>query len=73
VARTYAFFDSSLGGENLPRTGACRQHLLRKNFYADPWELELELQSVFDLVQSTKLRLRKPINGWHPKSAPAKG
>lgn len=62
VAATYAFFDSALGGENLPENGPCRQHLLRKNFYSDPWELELEMQSVFDLVQRTKLRLARPLS-----------
>ena len=59
AASTYDFFDSSLGGENLPDGGPCRQHLLRKNFYPDPWELELEMQSVFDLVQKTKLFLAR--------------
>lgn len=62
AASTYDFFDSSLGGENLPAGGPCRQHLLRKNFYPDPWELELEMQSVFDLVQKTKLFLARPSN-----------
>jgi peptidoglycan/xylan/chitin deacetylase (PgdA/CDA1 family) len=62
VAATYTFFDSSLGGENLPHAGGQQRHLLRKNFYADPWELELEAQSIFDLVQKTKLRFARPFS-----------
>jgi peptidoglycan/xylan/chitin deacetylase (PgdA/CDA1 family) len=72
VASTYAFFDSSLGGENLPRNGTCQQHLFRKNLYSDPWELELELQSVFDLVQKCKLRLKQPFRSWHPQAVVGK-
>lgn len=41
---------SSLGGENLPARRGRPFHLLRKSPYAEPWELELELQSIFDLV-----------------------
>jgi peptidoglycan/xylan/chitin deacetylase (PgdA/CDA1 family) len=70
AASTYSIFLSSFGGENLPDKDKGQYHLLRKKFYFDSWELELELQSVFDLVQSTKLRLRKSFNGWHPRPAP---
>lgn len=59
AASTYSSFLSSFGGENLPREGQRQQHLLRKGFYSDPWELELEMQSVFDLVQRSKLKLRR--------------
>src|SRR5262245_58140826 len=48
----YSHFVSSFGGENLPQKGQDRQHLLRKNFHPNLWELELELQSVFDLRKS---------------------
>jgi peptidoglycan/xylan/chitin deacetylase (PgdA/CDA1 family) len=59
AASAYSLFDSPLGGENLPRKGTRQQHLFRKNFYPDAWELELEMQSVFDLVQSCKQTLKK--------------
>jgi hypothetical protein len=45
----YSHFASSFGGENMPQKGQKHQHLLRKNLHASLWELELELQSVFDL------------------------
>jgi len=72
AASTYSIFLSSFGGENLPQKGTGRQHLLRKGFYSDPWELELEIQSVFDLVQRSKLRLKRPLSGWRPDPATAK-
>ncbi len=72
AASTYWIFLSSFGGENLPRKGSGRQHLLRKGFYYDPWELELEMQSVFDLVQRSKLKLKRPLSRWRPEPAPAK-
>jgi peptidoglycan/xylan/chitin deacetylase (PgdA/CDA1 family) len=61
AASAYSLFDSPLGGENLPRKGTRQQHLFRKNFYPDAWELELEMQSVFDLVQSCKQTLKKLV------------
>jgi len=50
AAFTYPHVLSNFGGENLPDTGRSKGHLFRKNFYSNLWELELELQSVFDLV-----------------------
>jgi len=47
---TYHHVLSDFGGENLPGIGRSNGHLFRKNFYSNLWELELELQSVFDLV-----------------------
>src|SRR2546426_1009039 len=50
AAFTYPHVLSDFGGENLPDIGRSKGHLFRKNFYSNLWELELELQSVFDLV-----------------------
>ena len=50
----YPYVLSSFGGENLPNSNRENAHLYRKKAYADPWELELELQSVFDLVARVK-------------------
>ena len=50
AASTYPHVLSDFGGENLPDSGISRRHLFRKDFYLDLWELELELQSVFDLI-----------------------
>jgi len=72
AASTYSIFLSSFGGENLPQKGTGRQHLLRKGFYYDPWELELEMQSVFGLVQRSKLRLKRPLSSGRPEPATAK-
>jgi Polysaccharide deacetylase len=72
AASTYSIFLSSLGGENLPRKGTHRQHLLRKGFHFDPWELELEMQSVFDLVQTSRSRLKGPLSSWRPEPVTAK-
>lgn len=59
VARDgYRFFVSGFGGEN--HCGKPdHQHLLRKGFYANAWELELDLQSVFDLVKNIKQKLQR--------------
>jgi peptidoglycan/xylan/chitin deacetylase (PgdA/CDA1 family) len=51
---TYAHFLSSFGGENIPNGARSHAHLLRKPAYTEPWELELDLQSVFDLVGAAK-------------------
>lgn len=72
AASTYSIFLSSLGGENLPRKGTHHQHLLRKGFHFDPWELELEMQSVFDLVQTSRSRLKRPLISWRPEPVTAK-
>lgn len=53
----YPYFLSCFGGENFPSDAADHSHLLRKMAYANPWELELELQSVFDFVKITKRAL----------------
>ncbi|HTC93260.1 MAG TPA: polysaccharide deacetylase family protein [Terriglobales bacterium] len=58
AASTYAYFASCLGGENLPNQAMeGRRHFLRKTFYSDLWELELELQSVFDWVDAIKQKI----------------
>lgn len=66
AASTYSIVLSSYGGENIPHEGLKQQHLLRKGFYSDPWELELELQCVFDIVQSSKMRLKRTIAKLRP-------
>lgn len=56
AASTYRQYVSCFGGES-PAFGEKEQsHLFRKQFYENPWELELELQSVFDLVNVLKRR-----------------
>jgi peptidoglycan/xylan/chitin deacetylase (PgdA/CDA1 family) len=54
----YPHFLSAYGGENFPDPATGNAHLLRKNAYPEPWELELELQSVFDFVEGVKRALR---------------
>ena len=54
AAQTYLYYLSCHGGENLPNAPQRSSHLFRKSAYTEPWELELELQSVFDLVRSLK-------------------
>jgi peptidoglycan/xylan/chitin deacetylase (PgdA/CDA1 family) len=56
AASTYSHYLSSLGGESLANDEKPQSHLFRKTFYASSWELELELQSVFDLVDALKER-----------------
>lgn len=60
----YPHFLSAYGGENFPDP-AGNSHLFRKNAYPEPWELELELQSVFDFVESIK----RMLHLW-PKESP---
>ena len=50
----YCYFVSGFGGENHGTSHKNNQHLLRKGFYSNAWELELDLQSVFDLVDTIK-------------------
>ncbi|HTZ74130.1 MAG TPA: polysaccharide deacetylase family protein [Candidatus Aquilonibacter sp.] len=64
AASAYPHFLSAFGGENFPDRTNANSHLFRKNAYPEPWELELELQSVFDLVESAKRKLR--LSGGHP-------
>ncbi len=54
AASVYPYFVSGLDGENLPARNINPAHLFRKNFYPNQWELELELQSVFYLVDRWK-------------------
>lgn len=55
----YRHFASGFGGDNHCAVQQDHQHLLRKNFYANTWELELDLQSVFDLTGKIKQTLRE--------------
>src|SRR2546426_8947919 len=54
AASTYPHVLSDFGGENLPDTGRSNRHLFRKDFCSNLWELELELQSVFDLIAAMR-------------------
>lgn len=51
---TYSHFVSFFGGEGCAENNGNHSHLLRKRFYSNRWELELELQSVFDQVETIK-------------------
>jgi len=57
AASAYPHFLSAFGGENHPDQDQAHAHLFRKNAYPEPWELELELQSVFDLANGAKRAL----------------
>jgi len=67
AASTYQSLFSSYGGENLPCDGHVKPHLLRKGFYFDPWELELEMQSVFSLAQNIKEKFKQALDRLRPK------
>jgi len=54
AASMYPYFASGLDGENLPNKTINMPHLFRKNLYPNRWELELELQSVFQRVDQWK-------------------
>jgi peptidoglycan/xylan/chitin deacetylase (PgdA/CDA1 family) len=54
----YGHFLSGFGGDNHCGQRQDDQHLLRKNLYSNAWEQELDLQSVFDLVD----RIRKALS-----------
>jgi len=54
ASAAYDYFLSSYGGENRVGGNPNRTHLFRKNAFAEPWELELELQSIFDFVETIK-------------------
>ncbi len=58
AASAYSHYVSSFGGEDFSWSKKPQCHLFRKNFYASLWELELELQSVFDFVDAMKLQFR---------------
>ena len=55
---SYDYYVSGYGGENYSRACKDNQHILRKNLYANAWEQELDLQSVFDLADTIKQKLR---------------
>ena len=57
AASAYGHFASGFGGDNMPHTASCNGHLFRRNLYAHPWELELELQSVFDWIEHMRRAL----------------
>jgi peptidoglycan/xylan/chitin deacetylase (PgdA/CDA1 family) len=59
AASMYPYFVSGLDGENLPNKTTNLPHLFRKNLYPNRWELELELQSVFQRVDRWKRLLRR--------------
>jgi peptidoglycan/xylan/chitin deacetylase (PgdA/CDA1 family) len=59
AAASYSHFVSGFGGDNHSRSQKDAQHLLRKNLYANPWELELDLQGVFDLIETVRRKIRK--------------
>jgi peptidoglycan/xylan/chitin deacetylase (PgdA/CDA1 family) len=55
IARsTYSYLFSCLDGENWPGRPTSGQHIMRRGLYANWWELELELQSVFNFVVSMR-------------------
>ncbi len=58
AASAYPHFLSAFGGENVTGKGQRNSHLFRKNAYPEPWELELELQSIFDIAESVKRAFR---------------
>ena len=60
----YDYFLSGFGGENSCRRHKGDQHLMRRNLYANAWEQELDLQSVFDLVDRIKQQFRR----WRPRA-----
>jgi len=49
--RTYDHCFSCFGGENYPNRCENHRHLFRKHLAANPWECELELQGVFDILE----------------------
>lgn len=55
----YRHVFSGFGGENCPGDQNDHHHLLRKNFYANAWELELDLQSIFSIIDRVKQKLPK--------------
>jgi peptidoglycan/xylan/chitin deacetylase (PgdA/CDA1 family) len=55
----YRCFLSFCGGENVPASGEIHSHLFRKIAYPEPWELELELQSIFDFAGTARRRLAR--------------
>jgi len=69
AASTYSHFVSFFGGEAPSSRKNLQCHLFRKSFYPNQWELELELQSVFDFAgamrglfsrRKRKLRRKRP-------------
>jgi peptidoglycan/xylan/chitin deacetylase (PgdA/CDA1 family) len=66
----YSYFVSGYGGENHFASNKDNQHLLRKNLYSNAWEQELDLQSVFDVVD--KLRRALSLPGLRSSKVPAR-
>ena len=60
----YDYFLSGFGGENSCPRHKGDQHLVRRNLYANAWEQELDLQSVFDFVDRIKQQFRR----WRPRA-----
>lgn len=58
AASTYSHVFSGFGGENFSTNHPGPPHLFRKKLYSSLWELELELQSVFDLVDRWRRKFR---------------
>jgi peptidoglycan/xylan/chitin deacetylase (PgdA/CDA1 family) len=56
---TYSYVLSGFGGENSPTKEANTSHLFRKSLYSSLWELELELQSIFEVVDHARRILRR--------------
>lgn len=69
AASAYPYFLSAFGGENSVCVDKPQSHLYRKNAYPEPWELELELQSVFDFVDSAKRTVRLSHRGFSTPAA----
>ncbi|HKW34569.1 MAG TPA: polysaccharide deacetylase family protein [Candidatus Acidoferrum sp.] len=63
AASVYSHFVSSFGGEASSGNKGPSSHLFRKNLYTSQWELELELQSVFDFVGAIRRALRRIRKG----------
>jgi peptidoglycan/xylan/chitin deacetylase (PgdA/CDA1 family) len=54
AGKTYDHFLSSYGGENFPSESRSHQYLLRRHLLGNAWESELQLQGVFETVESLK-------------------
>jgi peptidoglycan/xylan/chitin deacetylase (PgdA/CDA1 family) len=59
AASAYTHFVSCFGGEDFSWSRESQCHLFRKKLYNSRWELELELQSVFDFVDAVKMQFRR--------------
>ena len=71
----YRCYVSGFGGENRSTKQKNNQHLLRKSFYSNLWELELDLQSIFDIVDELKQVAQLTVSwlksmSWRPRPEP---